>query len=205
MGDDDQLFVAWREGVRAAGEELFERHYGAVARFFYNKVGDEGPDLIQRTFLACVEGRGRFRGECGFRSYLFSIAYKVLCKHYEQRRRDGQPVDPTTLSVADFSPTPSALLAARDEQRVLLAALRRLPLELQALLELHYWESLTAEAAAEVVGVSLGTAKTRIRRARQLLREHIAALGASPALVHSTLSDLQSWAHGIGGLIGRPT
>src|SRR5690349_15246998 len=163
MESDDALFASWRAGVRGAGEELFERHYESVARFFFNKVGDEGPDLIQRTFLACVEGRERFRGECGFRSYLFAIAYKVLCKYYDQRRREGQPIAPAVMAVADFSPTPSGLLAARDEQRVLLAALRRLPLELQVLLELYYWESLSAEEAAEIVGIPLGTAKTEGR------------------------------------------
>ena len=91
MADDSDagLVEAWRAGDRAAGKRLFERHYAAVARFFRNKVGEAGPDLIQRTFLACVEGRERFRQEASFRSYLFSIAYKVLCKHYREQRRSA--------------------------------------------------------------------------------------------------------------------
>ena len=41
------------------GEQLFVRHFDRIERFFLNKVGDASADLIQRTFLACVEGRER--------------------------------------------------------------------------------------------------------------------------------------------------
>jgi RNA polymerase sigma-70 factor (ECF subfamily) len=204
MASDVELFDAWRRGERGAGEELFERHYEAVARFFLNKVGDDGPDLIQRTFLACVEGKLRFRGDSEFRSYLFSIAYKMLCKHYDARRREGENVDYTAVSVAELGPSPTGLMAVADEQRLLLAALRQLPLDLQVILELHYWEALTAEEAAAITGVPLGTAKTRIRRGRLLLRERIEALGGSQALVESTLGNLQQWAQGVGALVRRP-
>jgi DNA-directed RNA polymerase specialized sigma24 family protein len=54
---DIELLEAWRGGDRRAGEQLFERHYAAVARFFRNKLEFGVDDLIQRTFLACVEGR----------------------------------------------------------------------------------------------------------------------------------------------------
>lgn len=204
MSSDVELFDAWRAGVRTAGEALFERHYEAVARFFLNKVGDEGPDLIQRTFLACVEGKQRFRGDSEFRSYLFSIAYKMLCKHYDARRREGENVDYMEVSAAELGPSPTGLMAVADEQKLLLAALRQLPLDLQVVLELHYWESLTAEEAAAITGVPLGTAKTRIRRGRQLLRERMEAMAGSQVLVESTLNNLQQWAQGVGALVRRP-
>jgi RNA polymerase sigma-70 factor (ECF subfamily) len=193
---DAGLVEAWRAGDRAAGKRLFERHYAAVARFFRNKVGEAGPDLIQRTFLACVEGRERFRQEASFRSYLFSIAYKVLCKHYrEQRRaadRDGG-VDFAEASAHELSSMLSAV-AARQEQRLLLEGLRRLAVDYQVVLELHYWEGMSAAELAEVLALPLGTAKTRLRRGRELLMARLAELAASPSLLQSTLANLDGWA-----------
>ena len=75
---DIDLLDAWRAGDPRAGNELFNRHFDSVCRFFANKAGNEVDDLIQRTFLACVEGRDRFRGDASFRGYLFGVARNVL-------------------------------------------------------------------------------------------------------------------------------
>lgn len=191
--DDGALVDAWRAGDRAAGKRLFERHYAGVARFFRNKVGAGETDLIQRTFLACLEGRERFRGAASFRGYLFSIAYKVLCKHYGERRRGPEPLDFEAESAHTLS-SPTQVLAARQEQRLLLLALRRLPVDYQVALELHYWEGLTAAEIGVVLDLPLGTAKTRIRRGRALLAAQMRGIADSPELLHSTLANLEGWA-----------
>jgi RNA polymerase sigma-70 factor (ECF subfamily) len=189
---DAALVDSWRAGDREAGKRLFERHYAAIARFFRNKVGEAGPDLIQRTFLACVEGRERFRNEASFRSYLFSIAYKVLCKHYREQRRDQTRVDFAEASAHELASLLSAV-AARQEQRLLLEGLRRLPVDYQVVLELHYWESMTTDEIAAALGLPPGTARSRVRRGRQLLEESLAAAARSPNLVESTLAGLERW------------
>src|SRR5690606_17645112 len=48
---DRELFEAWRTGDRAAGQQLIERHYDAIVRFFRTKAGPQTDDLVQRTFL----------------------------------------------------------------------------------------------------------------------------------------------------------
>lgn len=190
---DARLVEAWRGGDREAGKRLFERHYAGVARFFRNKVGEAGPDLIQRTFLACVEGRERFRRESSFRSYLFSIAYKIVCKYYRERRRDAGRVDFEEESAHSLS-SPISAVAARQEQRLLLEGLRRLPVDYQVVLELHYWEGMSATELADVLAIPVGTAKTRLRRGRELLEERLRELSASAVLLQSTLANLDAWA-----------
>ena len=199
MDDSDAgLVEAWRGGDREAGRRLFVRHYAGVARFFRNKVGEAGTDLIQRTFLACLEGRERFRHEASFRSYLFSIAYKVLCKHFRELRRDlqrreGPAVDFEEMSAYQLT-SPLSEVAARQEQRLLLEGLRRLPVDYQVVLELHYWEGLSAAELAEVLAIPIGTAKTRLRRGRELLEARLQELSASAVLLQSTLVNLDRWA-----------
>ena len=192
--DDAELLQAWRDGDRKSGEALFERHFDAVARFFRNKVDHGIDDLIQRTFLACVETKDRFRGDSSFRTYLFAVAHNVLGKYFRSKRRHGDKVDFGVTSVFDLSPSPSVIVAQHREQQVLLQALRKIPIDHQVVLELYYWEKLSAREVATVVGVPEGTARTRIRRAKQLLEEEMAKLLGNKDQLESTIANLDSWA-----------
>ena len=198
---DLELLATWRDGSATGGEALFERHFDAVMRFFRNKI-DEGPeDLVQRTFLACVEGKERFEGRSSFRTYLFATAHNLLRDHFRRKRR-GVAVDFTAQSIWDLAPAPSTVMARDRTQRVLLEALRRIPIEGQVVLELHYWEGLTAAEIADVIETPVGTAKTRIRRARQLLGQAIEALAAGEQLDTSQI-DLDAWAKSVRELLLR--
>ena len=192
--DDAQLLSAWREGDEDAGEVLFERFYDGLSRFFRNKAGEHAPDLIQRTFLVLLETQGRMREGTTFQAYLFGVARNILLEHYRGKRRDGERFDQAEQSVEDLGPTPTTLLARAQETQLLLQALRKIPLESQIILELYYWENSTAKDIADVLEIPEGTASTRIRRAKQLLEAQLAALAATPALLQSTVSDLESWA-----------
>ena len=191
---DRELVDAWVRGDRAAGHALFDRYYEPVARFFFNKVdGDGARDLIQKTFLGCLEGLAAFRGDGEFRSYLFGIAYRQLCRHYRGAAgaRANQGVE--EVSVADLGPSPSQRAVAGQELRVLLTALQRLPIDYQVVLELHYWESMTTDEIAAALELAPGTARSRLRRGRQLLEHSLAAVAGSAALVESTLIGLERW------------
>ncbi len=205
VSDDERaLFEAWCDGDRKAGEALFDRHYEGIARFFRNKTDEaSAADLVQATFLACTEGRERFRGASSVRTYLFSIAHNLLRKHYEKRRRAPEATDVEALSVFDMDPSPTERIHAREEQRLLLEALRRIPLECQAVLELHYWEKLGTAEIAEIVSVPEGTVKSRLIRGRKLLEEKIEALASSRDALESTTRDLDRWAGELRLKLGR--
>jgi RNA polymerase sigma-70 factor (ECF subfamily) len=198
VDDDRRLFDAWCAGDRAAGAALFDRHYESVARFFHNKVADTAAsDLIQNTFLGCVEARDRFRGESGFRTFLFAVARNLLHKHYREHQGPRGRVDFGEVTACDLAPTASAVLRADEEKQLLLQALRRIPIECQEALELLYWEKLAVAEIAEIVGIPVGTVKTRLHRGRRLLEEQMALLAETPELLESTLANLDGWAEGV--------
>jgi len=188
---DLELLERWRGGDTRAGNALFERHFESVYRFFLHKVPDDATDLVQRTFLACTEARDRFRGASSFRTYLFAIARNELLVFFRKRRNDA---DAGASSVADLAPSPSTQLVRRLEHRLLLEALRTIPIDLQIALELHYWEEMSATEIAEVLDVPVGTAKSRLRRAREALAEKITALEDDPQRAKTTLANLDAWA-----------
>ncbi len=197
--DDVVLLEAWCRGDRAAGAELFERHYPSIARFFHNKVSEAAQeDLIHETFLACLTSAARFRGQARFKTFLFGIAHNVLADHLRRlgRRmaRLGSETDVDETPAATFDLSPVATAVQHQEQRLLLEALRRIPLIHQIALELHYWEELTAAEIGEVLGVPLGTAKTRLRDGRGYLEVQLRELARSSEALRSTLDDLERWA-----------
>lgn len=198
MNDDDhELLTAWRSGNPDAGQRLIERHLEAVHRFFSNKVTGVTDDLVQRTFLACMESVEGFEGRASFRSYLFAIARNILYRHYRERH---QAFDPLTVSVSTVvvdQRSPADRVTDLEEQRLLLRALRALPLELQTLLELAYWEGLADRELAEILAVPPGTIKSRLRKARQRLEELLPKLARSPGLLESSRLTLDAWAAGI--------
>lgn len=199
--DDQGLLDAWRAGDQASGGALFDRYFEVVARFFSNKVADGLDDLVQQTFLAAVEARDRYRGDAPFRNFLLRIAHHILCKHYRHGRVRQVVPDFSVTAIADLDPSPSVLVAQRGEQQVLLRALRRIPLELQVVLELAFWEQLTAQEIADVVEIPLGTAKTRIRRAKELVRMQIEQIASSPRELEGSLEDLDAWARAMRAVV----
>lgn len=199
MVSDDDLLEAWRAGDKRSGKQLFERHYAAVDRFFRSKVGDDAGDLAQKTFLGCLEAVDRYRNEHNFRSWLFAIAYRQLCKHYRARASEQARFDFGTVTAHDLDPTPSSVMARSQEDRLLLEALRQIPIDMQVALELHYWEQLSDAEIARALELPLGTVKSRIRRARLLLGERLEALAGSPELLKSTLDNLEAWARQVRG------
>ncbi|MBL4686234.1 MAG: RNA polymerase sigma factor [Nannocystaceae bacterium] len=197
MATEGSQLEAWRGGDLSAGNSLFETHYRAVYRFFRGRVSGEVDDLVQSTFARCAASKEKLTEDGTFRSYVFAVARNVLREHYRATRREGLVVELGSMSVADLGVTPTGILAKRDEERLLLEALRTIPLDHQIAIELSYWEGLTAKELARVLDVPVGTAKTRLRTARKALEARLAQLAASPEMLESTLGDLQRWSSGL--------
>lgn len=162
----------------------------------------EAQDLAAEAFERFAKGLSRYRGDSSVRTFLFAIANNVLREHIRRRQRD-QRMDAPLSSVADLGPSPSVVFADHQQQRLLLHALRALPLEHQVVLELSFFEDMSRAEIAEVTGIAAGTIAGRLRRAQELLRERLTTLGESPALLESTITDLAQWAQSLREVLQR--
>ena len=195
--DDATLLHAWKAGDGSSGEVLFERYYELVARFFANKATVDRADLVQKTFIACLEKVDGLRNAASFRSFLFGVARFELLHHYRRKHRRETDLDGDRESVCDLDPSPSRIIAKKQEERLLLEALRRIPIDLQLVLELSYWEELSSAEIADVVGVPVGTVKSRVRRAREQLDAQLKVLAETDAVLQSTMVNLDGWARSL--------
>jgi RNA polymerase sigma factor (sigma-70 family) len=196
---DATLLAAWAAGDREAGDALVRRHFDAVFRFFRSKLVRDADDLVQRTFLTCIESHRGFRDEGSFRAFVLGIA-RIHLLRYLQRELPRSP-DPLEMSAVDIDVvtrrgSPSKVVAEREEGGFVLEAMRTLPLAVQMCLELHYWEGMRVEEIAEVVGIPAGTVKTRMHRGRAALRSALAHVMEDSTLDATQRAQVDSWLDG---------
>lgn len=201
MADDGALLERWNAGDASAGEALFTAYFDALYRFFRNKAPDQCEELVQSTFAACVEKRHTLRDAGSFRAFLYGIARFELMRLFRRKARHGQEVDLDKVTVHDLDPSPSRIAADKQEHRLLLEALRRIPVDLQIVVELHYWEKLRTAEIAHVIGVPEGTVKSRLRRAREAIAAVLPVLATDKAMLQSTVDGYERWVAGVRDLV----
>ena len=198
---DAEDLVAWRGGDQEAGNRLVRRHFATVFRFFRGKVAGNVDDLTQRTFLACVEAADNFRGDGSFRAFLLGIARKTLLVHLRKQYRHERVFDPEAQSIHQAldrgAASAGGLLVGKQNEQLLLAALARIPVDFQIAVELFYWEEMPLKEIAEVLEIAPGTVKSRLGRARVMLRTQIEALATDELVARQTLSGLDHWARSL--------
>jgi RNA polymerase sigma factor (sigma-70 family) len=172
---DFALLSRWRDGDRSAGEQLFQRQFDHLYRFFASKCNGDIDELVQSTLLGCLNAKQQFRADSTFKAYMFTVARHELYKYLRARRRDQERLDFSTISIADLATTPGTRIARDQAHRRLLDALRELPVEQQTLLELYYWEDLDIATLGTIFDAPPPTIRTWLYRARQQLKERLAA------------------------------
>jgi RNA polymerase sigma factor (sigma-70 family) len=191
---DSELDVLWRAGSRDSGSELVRRHFDRLYRFFSATVPGQADDLVQETFLAFLHRPDPSKGPTDVRSFLMGIARNKVLMHWRThaRRRD-RPVDFELDAVDELAETQTQVRARTEEQRVLLRSLRGVPLEMQILLQLYYWEGMKARELAQFFDTTELAIRHRLRRAKELLARRVAEVSLDPDARRTTVDDLDRW------------
>ena len=167
---DALLAVRCQLGERAAFDELIRRWAGPLRRHVGRVAGDGHADeLVQDIWLRVLQGIGRLHDPGKFRAWLFGIAHRRLMDEMRSRytRSVDATVDPEQL-VADM-PDPDRALLAREVER----GIAGLPAGDRDALSLFYLEELSLAETAQALSVPIGTVKSRLFRARQMLRHQL--------------------------------
>lgn len=201
--DDWEVLLAWRGGDDAAAETLAKRYFPLLMRFFLNKVRDteDAAELVSETFLGCSAGRERIERARSFRSFLFAVAMNKLRGYYRKRAKRARELDDFgDVCVAQSLPrTPISVVAHAEQTKLLVKALRRLTLAQQIVVELSYFEELSGNEIAELLGVPRATVHTHLHRGRRRLAVIIHELTEDPTMADSTISGLETWAAEVRG------
>jgi RNA polymerase sigma-70 factor, ECF subfamily len=172
--EEDVLVRRAQAGDRGAFEELVRRHadrlHAVVLRFVADREAAE--EVTQEAFLRAWRGIGRFQRRSRFFTWLYRIGINEA-----KRRAAREPAEATVsldeepiLEAPDWSEAPETRAEQGDLRRVLEDSIRALPFEYRAPVILRDVEGLTTEEAAEVMELSEPAFKSRLHRARLVLR-----------------------------------
>ena len=179
--DDVKLVAASKSGDQDAFALLVQRHQHRVFNLVYRMLQqyDEANEVTQETFLAAWQGLPSFRGDARFSTWLYRIAYNCCLKQLEQHKRDRALQTAIQaeqlLENADSETRTDTEIDARDRQTLVREQLSTLPTKYRLVLVLRHLQEKTYEEMAEILAMPIGTIKTHLFRARNLLKERLQA------------------------------
>lgn len=166
-----------RNGDPEAFGELMRPHEALVWRvcWHYMENREDARDASQEVMLKAWRSLGRFRGDAGLETWLYSICRSVCTDALRRRRlRQGDSVEEMVergLDVPEEGPGVEEQLQQQERRDTLRAALRLLPEDMRTALLLSAAEQRSYEEIARIMDVSVGTVKSRISRGRKKLTE----------------------------------
>jgi RNA polymerase sigma-70 factor (ECF subfamily) len=177
--DEAALVEASRQGNQDAFARLVQLHQRRVFNLVYRMLQDyeEANEVTQDTFLAAWQGLPSFRGDARFSTWLYRIAYNCCLKQLElQKRNRAMQVAmqrEQALLQESFDAYAEAELEAQDCQVLIRSQLSTLPAKYRIVLVLRHLQEMTYEEIAEILTMPVGTIKTRLFRARNMLKERL--------------------------------
>jgi RNA polymerase sigma factor (sigma-70 family) len=165
---DERLAIRCLLGEASAFDELIARWHPPLWRYIRRMAGadDVADDLAQDVWLRIVRGLPRLEDPARIRAWIFGIARRVLMDRL-RAQYSAPAMAEVELDAIETAPQDSDLLERIDE---LEAALATLPAIEREVLALFYLDELSLTDIAAIAGVPVGTVKSRLFRARQLLR-----------------------------------
>lgn len=182
---DHQLIEATKGGDEAAFGEIMRRYRNPITNYIYRFLNDyeEAVDLAQETFVRVYFAIERYHTDFAFSTYIYRIATNLAISEIRKRKR-RKLVSLTGLlqfdneEARDFNPPDDKPLADEnlvesEQSRTIARAIATLPEKYRAPIVLRDIEGRSYEEIAEILELGLGTTKSRISRARGLLREKL--------------------------------
>jgi len=179
---DLELVASCQNGRMECFAELVERYQTRIYNLAYRMVlnREEAEDITQEAFLNVYRALDSFKGD-RFSPWIYKIASNLCLDHLRRRRPPtvsiDAPVGPEgdmTREIADKTNQPEDEAMAADLGLDVQRAIGRLPEKYRTVAVLRHIEDLTYEEIAEILSLPLGTVKTRLFRAREMLRVHLA-------------------------------
>ena len=178
------LVSAAKSGDQRAFVELCRRYRPSLKRRIRHIVHhrEDTEDVLQETLMSAFRHVAAFRAQCSFQTWLMTIATNTSLMLLRKRRNrlesgfglitaDGIAVE--TLDVSDPMPNPEQVYAKRQESHRLSQAVGKLPQGFRVIVERYHVDELKLVDAANGMGITAAAAKSRLLRARKVLRRHL--------------------------------
>lgn len=181
--NEKELVNLARGGNEAAFEQLVRLYEKKIYNLCLRICGnaEDAQDAAQDAFVAAWRALENFRGDAAFSTWLYRLASNACLDLLRRKKRESGSVsldDPDTpLEIRDDASRPDEIYEKKEAVEQVKSALAALPAEYRTVLVLREMQQLSYTEIAEVTQLELGTVKSRINRARALVRNYLAASG----------------------------
>ena len=182
---DHELIAGVRDGDEDAFQEIVRRYRNPITNFVYRMLDDydRSVELAQETFIRVYTSAGRYQANHNFSTYIYRIASNLAISELRQRKRrrlvslfspfsneDGEIVE---IDLPDGNTLQDQSLIEDERRKAVSRAIASLPQKYRAAIVLRDIEEMSYDGIARVLSLSEGTVKSRINRARNLLKEKL--------------------------------
>jgi len=181
----ESLFVLrLKANEDAAYDELVRTYNASIFHVAYRMLGDsaEASDVVQEIFIKVFRNIGSFKGEAALKTWIFRIALSEILNRlrwWKSRHRsstvslDDSPANGHEYHVADSGPSPEEILESKEKEMAIQEALGKLSSEHRSIIVLRDIEGFSYTEIADVLGISMGTVKSRLARGREDLKKSL--------------------------------
>lgn len=183
---DAQLIAQFKSGSMKAMEEIVNRYENGIFTFGLKMCGQlqDAEDIVQETFLNAFRYLDGFRQETKLRNWLFKIAASACIKKRRKKKCEpdqelsldafpGNGDKDATYDVPDWSNDPSDAVMSGELKQIMDTAIQALPHKNRLVFNLRDIEGFSTKETADILDISIESAKTRLHRARRFLRNKI--------------------------------
>jgi len=182
-GQESLFVLRLKANEDAAYDELVRTYNASIFHVAYRMLGDtaEASDVVQEIFIKVFRNIGSFKGEAALKTWIFRIALSEILNRlrwWKSRHRsstvslDDQP-NGHEHYVPDSGPSPEEMLESKERELAIQEALAKLSSEHRSIIVLRDIEGFSYTEIADVLGISLGTVKSRLARGREDLKKSL--------------------------------
>lgn len=185
------LISRCQQGDLEAFDRLMELHQSRIYNLAFRMTGsrEDAYDITQDTFLRAYNALPRFRGESSFSTWIYRIGCNICLDEIKRRSRQKVRVISSTVQTeaggeeydlidrtGDSSSDPQEIYEQRERQRLIQKTIATLPEHHRSVVVLCDLQGEPYEEIAQILGISIGTVKSRLNRARLTLKSRLEAL-----------------------------
>ena len=130
----------------------------------------EAEEILQATYLKILEGKARYNNRSAFKTWLFSVIRNTAIDWHRKKQRRLKWLNGQRQEQEAFYPPTQEVLMQKELAEIVKEALSRLSGRQSELLQLVFYHDLSIEEAAEIIGISVGAARTHYHRGKQKLK-----------------------------------
>jgi len=164
LSDEELMGQIKGDDPRAPFEELMNRYEKKLVNYLHRTVGDFelAENLVQETFLRIYKTRLEYEPTAKFKTYLYKIATNLAIDEFRKRDRHKEDLKESFDDDPDPSKNPQDSLITSEKARIVRESLMKLDEKHRTVIVMKWFEGLKYEQIAKILGISVGTVKSRI-------------------------------------------